>query len=163
MRLFMNELQKLLPPSVFIVDATNFGNKFDTYTGLPSLTYLFEKGLIILPNRDSSDKEKNGFLIHELKYMKTAQHKDLLDALLRVDTVIRTQYYTGTHNQDFTVRRINKAKYELSKLDEDINTVFDKPDEKKRKEIISERQKEIAFKNMLDEQAKISIKKKRDY
>ena len=62
MRYFMSELQKILPPHVSIVDATNHGSKFDTYTGLPSMQYLFQKQFIDLPNRDVDDKEKNGFL-----------------------------------------------------------------------------------------------------
>jgi len=161
MRLFAGELQKLLPSDVIIVDATNQGNKFDTLTGIPSLTYLFEKKLIELPNQTGEDKTKNQFLIHELKYMKMAQHFDLLDACLRCDTVIRMYYYVGSYNPNFSVRNIPKQKTELSDDDIEALSVFGPPDEQKKKELLAQRAKEVAHQNILNEQARINVNKRK--
>lgn len=161
MRYFMSELQKILPPHVAIVDATNHGSKFDTYQGLPSLQYLFQKQLISLPNREKEDKEKNGFLIHELKYMKTATHLDVLDAILRADTVIRTHYYIGNIDPNFSIRKISRDKAKLSELDMDALSVFWKPDKEKVKQALAEKQKDLIYQNMLDQQNKITFKKRK--
>ena len=120
----MSELQKILPPHVTIVDATNHGSKFDTYKGLPSLQYVFQQQLIELPNATQEDKEKNQFLIHELKFMQTANHVDVLDAILRADTVIRTHYYSLTIDPNFSVRSINKDKLKLSESEMESLRVF---------------------------------------
>ena len=162
MRYFMSELQKILPPHVSIVDATNHGSKFDTYAGLPSMQYLFQKQFINLPNRDVDDKEKNWFLIHELKYMKTANHLDALDSLLRADTVIRTHFYIGSIHPNFKVRKIARDKEQLSDLDMDALSVFGKPDKEKVKQALEAKKKDLIYQNMLNEQNKIKFKRK-DY
>lgn len=158
MRYFMSELQRLLPPHVSIIDATNHGSKFDSYMGLPSLQYLFQKQLINLPNREVSDKEKNGFLIHELKYMKTANHLDLLDSLLRADIVIRKYYYVWSIDEKFNIRKIARDKAQLSDLDMDALSVFGKPDKEKIKQALEAKEKDIIYQNLLNEQNKIIFK-----
>ena len=120
----MSELAQIVPSGTSIEDASNKANKFDTYQGLPSLQYLFEKELIELPNRDLSDQEKNKFLLHEFKYMKSSSHVDVIDALLRVETIIRLNYSIGMHDPNFSLRKINRDQYDPTDLDKESLRVF---------------------------------------
>ena len=146
MRYFQSELAKLIPAHVGIVDTTNYAGKFDTFKWLPSMEYLFTKAIIDLPNRTEEDKEKNKFFLHEVKYMQTANHVDVLDAMLRADTVIRDQYVTIWHDENFSVRKneaSNNTRYNVSDLDKDILTTFGPPTDRQLKDYARERSEEI--------------------
>ena len=142
MRYFQSELQRLLPSYVNIVDTSNHSSKFDTFKWLPSLEYLFTNRLIDLPNQSTEDKDKNKFLFHELKYMQTASHVDLLDALLRADTVVRDNYWTYGYDQNFNVRN-RTDKYIPSDLDKDLLTVFWEPKKKDLDELVKAKQIDV--------------------
>lgn len=125
---------------------------------MPSLQYVFQQQLIELPNATPEDKEKNQFLIHELKFMQTANHVDVLDAILRADTIIRTHYYSLTIDPNFSVRRINKDKVTLSEVEKDALRVFSEPDKEKVKQALEAKQKDLMYQNMLNQQNKITFR-----
>lgn len=114
--------------------------------------------MIELPNATPEDKEKNQFLIHELKFMQTANHVDVLDAILRADTIIRTHYYSLTIDPNFSVRRINKDKVTLSEVEKDALRVFSEPDKEKVKQALEAKQKDLMYQNMLNQQNKITFR-----
>lgn len=121
MRYFMSEIKKLLHPSCKVIDATNKWSKLDTFTWLPSLTYLFEKDLINLACGDRESKDKTDWLRYEILFMRTSSHLDVVDALLRVDIAIRQSYRHAT----FKELNYDKIMHD-KKQDDDFDNAFKK-------------------------------------
>jgi hypothetical protein len=163
MDFFRQELELLLPHTCNIANATNKGNKFDPILWLPSLYYLFTDNLIELPARDDEDKKKNDFMKHELLYLSNAWHVDVIDALLRADTVIRDMYGSISFNPNFSVRKINRDKdrYRLSPQELEELTIYGPPSADKIKEAEDNKRKEAMYFQRLNEQVNVKISRKR--
>ena len=165
LKLFEWELKRLVPQHVNIINAGNKNNKFDTITGLPSLEYMFTKELLELAYKDASDQKKTEWLLYEFKHMKVAWHVDVIDSLLRADTVIRRHYYQGNYDPEFSVRKRQQEDKEtqLSSLDMEMASVFGPPNQKQIDKMKHDKEQELRYKKRLNNlEENIWVKLSRD-
>lgn len=122
--------------------------------------------MITLAYKDSEDIEKTDWLLYELKYMKTAGHVDLIDSLLRADTVIRKYYYKGTSDPNFSVRKWKDDDKEYQPTDMEMEglTVFGRPSAREINRFKRKREQEERYKtrmNNLNEDVRINLSRDR--